>query len=80
VLAGGSRAVLERRRDTAIAFLRSDPELERTPELAISLCLFEDLQTDGPFAPIFLGGQHPERSVDWLGEPGGTSGHDSRGR
>ena len=78
VLAGGSRAVLERRCDTAIAFLQSDPELERAPEVAISLCLLEELQTDGPFAPIFLDVQHPKRSVDWLGEPGATSGHDRR--
>jgi hypothetical protein len=48
--------------------------------VAISLCLLEELQTDGPFAPIFLDGQHPGRSVDWLGEPGATSGHDRRGR
>jgi Replication-relaxation len=81
VLAGGSRAVLERRRDTAIALLRSDPELERTPEVAISLCLLEDLQSEGPFAPIFLDVQRPGSAVDWIGrEAGATSGHDGRRR
>jgi hypothetical protein len=81
VLAGGPRAVLERRRDTAIALLRSDPELERTPEVAISLCPLEDLQSEGPFAPIFLDVQRPQAAVDWTGqEPAATSGHDRRGR
>jgi Replication-relaxation len=67
VLAGGSRAVLERRRSTAIALLRSDPRLARAPEVAISFCLFEDLQAEGPFAPIFRDFRKPEQPIDWLG-------------
>lgn len=67
VLAGGSRAVLERRRSTAVALLRSDPQLARAPEVAISFCLFEDLQAKGPFAPIFRDFRNPEQPIDWLG-------------
>jgi hypothetical protein len=67
VLAGGSRAVLERRRSTAIALMRSDPQLARAPEMAISFCLFEDLRAEGPFAPIFRDFRNPEQPIDWLG-------------
>jgi Replication-relaxation len=77
VLAGAASAVLERRRDTAIALLRSDPELSRAPEVAISICLLEDLQAEGPFASVFLDAREPEPPVNWLGEPGvATSGHE----
>ncbi len=67
VLAGGSRAALERRRSTAIALLRSDPQLARAPEVAISFCLFEDLQAKGPFAPIFRDFRNLDQPIDWLG-------------
>lgn len=76
VLAGASRAVLERRRDTAIALCETDPELDRTADVAISLCLLEDLQQQGPFAPIFLDTRDPNRPVDWLGATAATSGDD----
>lgn len=67
VLAGGRRAVLERRRSTAIALLRSDSLLTRTPEVTISICLFEDLRQDGPYAPIFRDVRDPGQPVTWLG-------------
>lgn len=76
VLAGAPRAVLERRRDTAIALCATDPELARTPEVAISLCLLEDLQREGPFAPIFTDLGAPDDPVDWLGAAAATSGDD----
>jgi hypothetical protein len=68
VLAGASRGVLERRRDTAIALMHSDPELFRTSEVAIRLCLAEDLSEQGPFASIFCELHHPGKSANWLGE------------
>ncbi|HKI91709.1 MAG TPA: replication-relaxation family protein [Gaiellaceae bacterium] len=73
VLAGGRRAALERRRSTVLALLGSDPRLPRTPEVAISICLLEDLQSEGPFAPIFLDARDPGRAVDWLGSGGRTA-------
>jgi hypothetical protein len=67
VLAGARRGLLERRRDTALALAGTDPQLTRTPEVAIRVCLFEDLIEAGPFAPIFNEPRDPARAVDWLG-------------
>lgn len=75
VLAGGTRAVLERRRDTAIALMRSDPELSRTPEVVIRICLAQDLSKQGPFAPVFQDLRDPGERVTWLGsDPKQTRG------
>jgi hypothetical protein len=67
VLTGGRRAVLERRRATTIAMLRTNPRFTREPEAAVSICLLEDLEREGPFAPIFRDASDPARPVDWLG-------------
>ena len=68
VLSGAGREALERRRDTALALLGTHPQLARTPEVAIRVCLLEELLAAGPFAPIFLEPRDPGRAVDWLGE------------
>lgn len=68
VLAGARREVLERRREVALALLATDPQLARTPEVAIRLCLLEDLLAAGPFAPIFREARDLERATDWLGQ------------
>jgi hypothetical protein len=70
VLAGADRSVLRRRRDTALALLRTEPHLAGTPEVEIRICLFEELVSKGPFAPIFRSLQGPGRAVDWLGFSG----------
>jgi Replication-relaxation len=67
VLAGARREALVRRRDTALALLRSEPQLTRTPEVEIRICLLEELVARGPFAPIFRSLRDPGRAVDWLG-------------
>jgi hypothetical protein len=67
VLDGAPRAALERRRDVALALLAADPELSRASEMAISVCLLDDLRSHGPFAPIFRGAGEGGRSLDWLG-------------
>jgi Replication-relaxation len=67
VLAGAGREVLTRRRDTALALLRAEPQLTRTPEVEIRVCLLEDLVARGPFASIFRSLRDPGRAVDWLG-------------
>ncbi len=69
VLAGNSREALGRRRDITLALLRRDPQVERTPELQIYFCLLEDLENEGPFAPIFRGLDDPRQPIDWLGHP-----------
>ena len=68
VLAGASRAALERRRKSVIALLRSTPRIAKAPEVRISICLLEDLQERGPFAPIFVEVRDPGKQVDWLGK------------
>lgn len=73
VLTGRGRAALERRRSSVLALLRSDPRVSRA-RVSISICLLEDLQADGPFAPIFHGVGDPERAVDWLGGDGEAGG------
>lgn len=77
VLAGGTRPVLERRRETTVALCRENPALTRSPEVAIWLCLLADLQAEGPFAPIFSEPGDSEEPVNWLGVPEATSGDDS---
>jgi hypothetical protein len=69
VLTGAPRRALQRRRSTTSVLLASDPLLSRTPEVAISICLLEDLQREGPFAPVFRDVRDPGRPVDWLGNP-----------
>jgi hypothetical protein len=80
VLADRPRGLLERRRDAAIALCEADPEVARSAELSVSICLLDDLRQRGPFAPIFAQTADPSREVNWLGEPDEpTSGHDRRG-
>lgn len=69
VLTGAPRRALSRRRSTACVLLASDPLLSRTPEVAISICLLEDLRHEGPYAPVFRDVRDPGRLVDWLGNP-----------
>ncbi|MBS1885647.1 MAG: replication-relaxation family protein [Actinobacteria bacterium] len=67
MLAGAGREMLLRRRDTALALLRAEPQLTRTPKVEIRVCLLEDLVAEGPFAPIFRALRDPGQDVDWLG-------------
>jgi hypothetical protein len=68
VLAGKPRAALERRARTVLALLNADPSLKATPQVKPSLALLEDLSAHGPYAPIWLGADTPQRH-DWLGGP-----------
>jgi hypothetical protein len=67
VLSGPPREALRRRRDVALALLRAEPWLTRTPEVSIRLCLLEDLVARGPYEPIFRGLREAGREVDWTG-------------
>jgi hypothetical protein len=68
ILTGAPRPVLERRRLATLALLQNDPRLARAADdVTVSVCLLEDLQRQGPFAPVFelaYGGDGP---VSWLG-------------
>lgn len=72
VLDGAPRATLERRRNATIALLASDPELIRTPEVTIQICLAADLGEQGPFAAIFHDPARPGEWLNWLGDPTDT--------
>ncbi|MBK5218936.1 MAG: replication-relaxation family protein [Thermoleophilia bacterium] len=76
VLTGAPRPALERRRSTVAALLRANPQLSRTPEASISICLLEDLESRGPFAPIFREVRRSKAPIDWLRR---TSGSEGRG-
>jgi hypothetical protein len=67
VLGGGGRKALERRRAIAIALLRSDPQMTRTPEVSVLFCLEAELREQGPFAPIFTALREPGAPVSGLG-------------
>lgn len=75
VLTGASRHLLERRRDTALALLRSNPEVSRTPEVSIRICLAEDLALKGPFEPIFLATDSTHEPTNWLVDSTARDGH-----
>lgn len=66
VLANGSHARLERRRDLLLSLWRAG-----APNAPIKLfvCLLEDLLEQGPFAPIFRSTASGRMPVDWLGDP-----------
>lgn len=68
VLDGAGRELLERRRDIALALLRSKPEMSLSPEISIRFCLAQDLHDRGPFAPIFIDLRKPKLEVNWLGD------------
>ncbi len=64
IFAHRGRKTLQRRMQNTIALHQADA---RTRELALLVGLLEDLREHGPFAPIFIDPQNPERYVDWLG-------------
>lgn len=67
VLAGQPRTALLRRAQTVLALCQNDRQLQRTPEVRISLALLEDLQTHGPYAPVWRRPENPMQTLDWLG-------------
>lgn len=78
VLAGASRAALERRRASASTLLCANPKFAQARAVRIALCLFEDLVDKGPFAPIFCDARQAEEPIDWLGS--GPEGKEGRRR
>jgi hypothetical protein len=68
VLDGATRAALHRRAMTVLTLCQADPLLRRTPEVAISTCLLDDLRQHGPWAAIFER-LHHDRPTTWIGEP-----------
>jgi Replication-relaxation len=77
VLADQSRERIRSRIQRTLALHESDPTLEDTADASerragavpVSFVALEDLIARGPFAPVFLFAEHPDRPVDWLGQP-----------
>ncbi|HET9162621.1 MAG TPA: replication-relaxation family protein [Solirubrobacterales bacterium] len=67
LLAGRPDPNLERRRATLLALCRADPDLARSPELQVFVCLLPELKRHGPAATIFRTVTEPDRPADWLG-------------
>jgi hypothetical protein len=68
VLAGRSRAALERRRRTLLLLAEQDADLAKAKEIDIAACLLADLTERGPDAAIFARPSDPDRRTNWLGE------------
>jgi hypothetical protein len=68
VLANGTARALERRRETLLALCGEEQDLQHGRTIRVDVCLMEELQVRGPFAPIFRTVEHPGASVTWLGE------------
>jgi Replication-relaxation len=66
IFAHRDRNALQRRMQNTIALHQAD---QRTRGVSILLGLLDDLSERGPFAPIFIDPQNPERYLDWLGQP-----------
>jgi hypothetical protein len=52
-----------------IALHQSDPTSDQHGAVPVSFVALGDLTERGPFAAIFIDAEHPEKPVDWLGEP-----------
>ena len=63
------RARLEQRRRTVLAICADDRHLRESPEVQVAICLADDLDQHGPFAPIFRTAGNRRADTDWLGNP-----------
>lgn len=64
LLAHKDRATLQQRIQNTIALSQT---AARAHTISVLLALYEDLCTQGPFAPIFIDPHKPEQYVTWLG-------------
>jgi hypothetical protein len=66
VLTNAPDAALRRRAQTVLALCQADPQLQATPQVAISITTLETLLAHGPWAAIFQR-LHVEQPVTWTG-------------
>ncbi len=69
VLADQNPSAERSRTQRTIALYRTDPGVARHGAVPTSLTSLRALSARGPFAPIFISAEHPERYRDWLGRP-----------
>jgi hypothetical protein len=66
VLADQSQTAARRRIQRTIALYRSDPARAQHATLPVSFTTLPELSARGPFAPIFIDAEQPDRFTDWL--------------
>jgi hypothetical protein len=69
VLADQTSERMRQRIHRTLALHQSDPAKDHEGTVPVSFVTLEDLTRQGPFAPIFVSAEHPEKLVDWLGQP-----------
>lgn len=68
VLADQSERRTRQRIQRTLALYESDPGKGHRPGISVSFASLDDLTAHGPFAPVFVIADAPERTVNWLGE------------
>jgi hypothetical protein len=74
VFDGKPRSQLESRRDSILVLSGSDRRLRVAERPGMFFVLLEDLEADGPFAPVFIELGDPTIQVDVLGRPAAQPG------
>jgi hypothetical protein len=69
VLADQSERRIQQRIARTLALYESDPGKDQRIAIPVSFVALDDLTTQGPFAPVFVTADQPERKANWLGEP-----------
>jgi hypothetical protein len=73
VLADQSPKRIQQRIGRTLALYESDPGKDHRIAIPVSFASLDDLTGAGPFSPIFVTADDPERNVNWLGETTRTS-------
>jgi len=68
VLADQSERRIQQRIARTLALYESDPGKDHRIAIPVSFVALADLTARGPFAPIFITADKPERKMNWLGE------------
>lgn len=68
VLADQTERRIQQRIRRTLALYESDPGKDHRTAIPVSFVSLDDLATRGPFAPIFITPDQPDRLVNWLGE------------
>jgi hypothetical protein len=68
VLADQSPRRIQQRIQRTVALYESDPGKDHRIAIPVSFVSLDDLMDTGPFSPVFVTADDPERKVNWLGE------------
>lgn len=68
VLADQSPKRIQQRIERTLALYESDPGKDHRSAIPVTFVSLDDLTNHGPFSPIFITADNPERQLNWLGE------------